>query len=138
VMSHQSPMNIPPQMPVMSHQSPMNMPPQMPVMSHQSPMNMSHQMPVMPHQSHMNLRQLPNQLPMATVPPNPVVNVEPVKPVGTPVPFYPPPPPSHQAPQKRVSFLDEAENRIEKMLNASEEPCQTTCSISKILQKSNV
>jgi len=104
----------------------------MPVMPHQPPMNMPPQMP------HMNLRQLPNQLPMATVPPNPVVNVEPVKPVGTPVPFYPPPPPSHQAPQKRVSFLDEAENRIEKMLNASEEPCQTTCSISKILQKSNV
>jgi hypothetical protein len=39
----------------------------------------------------------PSQQPQATVPPHPILDVEPVNPVGTPVPFYPIP---QQQPQQ--------------------------------------
>jgi hypothetical protein len=74
-----------------------------------------------------------------------------VKPVGTPVPFYPIPqqtshtpipfypgqaamiPVSQPVKQKSVSFMDE-EEKIQKIMSGGEE-CQNACSISKILQK---
>jgi hypothetical protein len=80
-------------------------------------------------------------VPQATVPPHPILDVEPVKPVGTPIPFYPIPqhgqaamiPVSQPVKQKSVSFMDE-EEKIQKIMSGGEE-CQNACSISKILQK---
>jgi hypothetical protein len=79
-----------------------------------------------------------NQMPRATVPPHPITNVEPVKPIGTPVPFYPIP-----EQRKQVSFLDTPQIRlisteetvIQNLISGEEKDCQTTCSISKILQQ---
>jgi hypothetical protein len=90
-------------------------------------------LPFMPSLHQMQLPPVPHfaptvhQAPQATVPPNPIVNVEPVEPVGTPIPFYPVP-----VEQRRVTFSDVDEN-INKLLNGEEEQCQTACSISKIL-----